>query len=237
MANRYFTKELAEGTACLRGGDAVHLSRVLRTKPGDELVLCDGQGRDYRVTVTDVSEEEILCRIEHSAPAQTEPKLRAEVFIGYSKGDKMEWAVQKAVELGAAAICPFLSENGVVKPKKDKTERLQRVANEAAKQSARGILPNVEPTLGFTEMLQKAERAERVLLFHPEGEEKLAQAVQGADHLALVTGPESGFSSAEVALAKEAGCHIVGLGPRVLRCETAPLAALAAVMALRGEWE
>ena len=237
MANRYFTEEIAQGTACLRGGDAAHLSRVLRTKPGDELVLCDGQGMDYRVTVTDVSGEEILCRIEQSAPARTEPKLRAEVFIGYSKADKMEWSVQKAVELGAVAIHPFLSEKGIVKPKKDKSERLQRVADEAAKQSARGILPKVGLPLGFKEMLQRATQAERVLVFHPEGAESLAQAVQGVDHLALVTGPESGFSKAEIALAKEAGCQIVGLGPRILRCETAPLAALAAVMALRGEWE
>lgn len=123
------------------------------------------------------------------------------------------------------------------RPKTDKSERLQRIANEAAGQSGRGILPPVAPLMEFDEVLKAAgEGYGRVLLFHPEGGADLAEGVRGAESLALITGPEGGFAPEEVQKARVAGVHITSLGPRILRCETAPIAALAAAMALAGEF-
>ncbi len=235
MAHRYFTADIQDDTARLRGADAQHLAKVLRVKPGERLTLCDGAGFDYEALVSEAAPEEVLCRVLEKRASMAEPRLHAEVFVAFGKGDKMDWAVQKAVELGAAAIGPFVSARCVARPKQDKSERLGRIAHEAAKQSARGVLPEVLPLMNFAEMLARATQNGKALLFHPSGEEKLAACLKNTTSVALITGPEGGFSEAEVQSAKGAGCSIVGLGPRILRCETAPLAALAAVMALAGE--
>ena len=138
------------------------------------------------------------------------------------------------MELGAVTIGPFVCGRCVAQPKKDKSERLQRIADAAAGQSGRGILPKVLPAMSFEEMLKRAAENQRVLFFCPGGS-SLAEAAKEAESLSLITGPEGGFTPEEVRQAQAAGCLPTGLGPRILRCETAPLAALAAVMALNGE--
>lgn len=235
MAHRYFVTKIQGDTACIIGDDAQHLARVLRAKPGQRLTLCDGAGYDYEAEITTAAPGKVVCRILEKALSHSEPRLQAEVFVAYGKGDKMDWVVQKAVELGAAAIGPFVCQRCVAQPKKDKTERLARIAAEAAKQSGRGVLPLVLPQMSFGEMLQRAGQSQRVLLCSPGGNTTLAQQVPGVASIALITGPEGGFAPEEEAQAEKAGCLLVGLGPRILRCETAPLAALAAAMALAGE--
>lgn len=235
MAHRYFTTDIADGQARLSGPDAQHLARVLRVKPGERLTLCDGAGYDYEAEVTEVSPGELLCRVLEKSESRSEPRLHAELFVAYGKGDKMDWVVQKAVELGAAAIAPFLCTRCVARPKQDKSERLACIAHEAAKQSGRGILPEVLPLLNFDEMLGRALQNETALLLHPGGEARLSSLAPGTPSLALITGPEGGFTPEEAEQARAAGCLVAGLGPRILRCETAPLAALAAAMALLGE--
>ncbi len=236
MANRYFVENIQGETATIEGADAIHLAKVLRAKPGDTLWLCNGKGHDYLVKVREILPKTVLCDVLESCDNKNEAALQVALYVAFGKGDKMDWVVQKAVELGAISITPFFAERCVSRPKKDKQERFFRIAEEAAKQSARGIIPKIFPSLSFSEMLQAACQNDAALLFHPSGETKLANAIQNMHTLSLITGPEGGFTQDEVEQAKNSGCPIVGLGPRILRCETAPIASLAAVMALAQEW-
>jgi 16S rRNA (uracil1498-N3)-methyltransferase len=241
MAHRYFTTDDIDGeTARITGSDAAHLAKVLRVQKGAKLVLCNGAGIDYEAEVVAVTPEEVALNILKFYPTAAEPALRAEVYIGYGKGDKMEWAVQKAVELGAARVVPFFSKYTVVKAKNEEQKNLRyaRIAHEAAKQSGRGVLPQVAMSLEFEQMLAEAAKAEVPLFFYEEGGETLRTALLATPKtVAIITGPEGGFAPEEAEQAKQAGCKLVGLGPRILRCETAPVAALAAVMALSGNLE
>lgn len=239
MAHRYFTKDILSDSARITGPDATHLARVLRTKPGDTLVLCDGNGTDYDAVVDKVTPEEILCTILSSIPSKAEPSLWTDVYIGYAKGDRMELAIQKCVELGASRIIPFFSQNCVAQPKKEesKNERYNRIATEAAKQCGRGILPKVEMPLTFKEVLTQATQCDTALFLYEVGGHPLHSALQQQKHIAIITGAEGGFTPAEAAQADAAGCVTIGLGPRILRCETAPIVTLAAIMAITGNLE
>lgn len=240
MAHRYFTQDITGATARLAGADARHLARVLRAKPGQAVVLCGGDGIDYDAVITAVLPEEITLALTASRKSAAEPALWAEVFIGVAKGDRMEYAVQKSVELGASVIWPFYSEFSVVKPKNDeaKVERLARIAREAAKQSGRALLPAVHLPLDFSGVIKQASTCEKALFFYEEGGAPLRRVLVGTEKtVALITGPEGGFSKREADAARTAGVVTVGLGPRILRCETAPAAVLAAAMALTGNLE
>lgn len=239
MAHRYFTHDIAGDIAHITGTDARHLAQVLRAQPGAPLTLCDGNGTDFEAVILTVTAQQITLRVLSAAPSKAEPLLWAEACIGIAKGERMDWAVQKAVELGASVIRPFYSEHSVVKPKKEseKAARWGRIALEAAKQSGRGIIPTVEQPVLFPEMLAAAAQCDAAFLFYEGGGQPLRQLVQNQKKLALITGPEGGFSTAEVEEAGLAGCVTVGLGPRILRSETAPAAALAVVMALSGNLE
>lgn len=239
MPHRFFTDEVPDGIARITGADATHLARVLRARPGQVLTLCDGRGTDYTAEILTVDPARVELTILSSTPSVGEPDIRVEVFIGMAKGERMDYAVQKSVELGAAAIIPFYSANSVVKPKKpgEKTQRYARIASEAAKQCGRGILPAVEEPLDFAGVVARAALSELPLFFYEEGGAPLRTSLGGEKSVALITGPEGGFTPEEAQMAKEAGCTIVGLGPRILRCETAPAAVLAAVMCLTGNLE
>lgn len=243
MAHRYFTQNIAGDVAHITGGDAAHLHRVLRAQPGTRLTLCDGAGHDYDAEITSITAQAVVLRVLGSRPCVAEPSLWAEVFLGYSRGERMDFAVQKSVELGASAITPFFSKNTVVKPKKieEKTTRLGRIAAEAAKQCGRGMLPQVHAPLPFAEMLEKAA-AQPLALFAWEEEgqslrEVFAPGAPVPKSVALITGAEGGFAPEEAAAARAAGCQWVHFGPRILRSETAPAALLCAVMLLSGNLE
>lgn len=239
MAHRYFTSEINGQHARISGSDAAHLARVLRVQPGAHLTLCDGAGFDYEAEVLLASPEEVQLRVLEKQPSTAEPALWAEAFIGMAKGERMDLAVQKAVELGASAIHPFYSANIVVKPKNDaeKAARYGRIAAEAAKQCGRGMLPQVSLPCPFAEVLQQAAAFPLALFFYEAGGVPLRQAWQGQQRVAIITGAEGGFTPQEAAQAEAAGCLAVGLGPRILRSETAPAAALAVLMALSGNME
>ncbi len=236
MANRYFVDTIKENYAQITGSDAMHLAKVLRVKVGDTLWLCDGAGYDYFVQVEHIHTKQIDCKVLDRCESVGEPHLQISLYVALGKGDKMDWVVQKSVELGAVSLAPFLSSRCVVRPKTDKQDRFLRIATEAAKQSARGKIPTVLPLFSFDAMLEHARQNECLLLLHPGGKTNLASCLPNLRSLALITGPEGGFTNEEIAAAEKSGCHIAGLGSRILRCETAPIAALAAIMALAGEW-
>lgn len=233
---RFFIDRLPEdGMLALEGENAHHAARVLRLRPGEAVTLCDGRGTDYDCVVSSVGRDAVICRVQDSHPAVTEPKQRLTLFMALPKGDKMEWIVQKAVELGASEIVPYLSQNCVSRPDRTdkKVERWQKIATEAAKQCGRGVLPRVGSVIAVEQAIVRAAQSETALfLYENETQTGLRDALAdglGKD-VSLLVGPEGGFAPEEAAAAKNAGLKSVSLGTRILRCETAPIAALAAIL-------
>ncbi len=234
-------EELAGSFAVLTGESAAH-AKVLRLKPGDQVTLCDGRGTDYHGTISDISAGQISVVIERSAMSESEASLRCTIYMAYAKQDKFEHVVQKATELGAAAIVAFPSARCVSRPDEKslakKLERWQKIAASAAEQSGRGIIPTVTAQPSYAAAVSAAACADYPLFFYEnEQTRSLRQALGAEPHgaVSLMTGPEGGFAREEVAAAQAAGLVICSLGPRILRCETAPLCALSAVMYAGGQ--
>ena len=239
MPHRYFTNEVNETSAVLAGADAKHLAVVMRAKIGEAVILCDGKGMDYHAIVRMASPERVELEVTSFAQSVSEPTQKVKLYVGYPKSDKLEMIIQKATELGAVEIIPFFSRYCVVTPKKEeqKNERYQRIALEAAKQAGRGIIPTVRMPLTYKQMLAEAVQNDKALFCYEaaKGNPPLhSQLSQSDTAIAIITGSEGGFSSEEAQQAVTQGCVSIGLGPRILRCETAPLAALAAVMTVTG---
>ena len=247
MPHRYFTTEIADGTATLRGADAHHLARVMRGKLGDTVILCDGNAVEYTAVITGFGPETVEFSVEPGYPSAAEPSVEVTLFAGYPKQDKLEQVIRHGVELGCAHFVPFFSRYCVATPKKEeqKNERYNRIAFEAAKQCGRGILPDVAlPLPNFGAVCRSLEGYDLVLFCYECGGAPLRELlanVRPADgkkpKIAVITGAEGGFAAEEAEMAAKAGARTVGLGPRILRCETAPLAVLSAVMTLTGNLE
>ncbi len=241
MAHRYFASEISGDTAALTGAEARHLGRVLRAQPGQTVTLCDGAGTDYEARITSIAPDRVELSLSAGRPTEAEPRTRVTLFVGYPKQDKLEQIIQKGVELGAAHIVPFFSRFCVAAPKKEeqKNQRYNRIAAEAAKQCGRGMLPDVAAPLELRSLPIAMKDFDAVLFCYEGGGQALRLAAPGlaGKKLALITGAEGGFAPDEAQLLMDAGAIPIGLGPRILRCETAPVAALAALMALCGELE
>lgn len=227
----------------LTGENAAH-AKVLRLKNGDELTVCDAAGTDYRCTVSDVAPGQISLVVHEAVPAESEAAVRCAVYMAFAKGDKFEHVIQKATELGAAELVCFPSARCVSRPDekslKKKLERWQKIAASAAEQSRRGRIPEVLALPSYAAALERAAQAELAVCFYENEERRtFRSAVEAALPLktaALLTGPEGGFEPEEVAQAAQAGLAICTLGRRILRCETAPLCALSALMYAAGEF-
>ena len=214
-------------------------AKVLRLKPGEQVLVCDGNGREALCAVVDTTTLEIL----HRQESETEPGVSVSVYMAFPKGDKLEHVIQKATELGAFEIVAFPSARCVSKPDEKslnkKLERWQKIAASAAEQSGRGRIPQVIVLKSFTEAIQRAVKAEKALLFYEnEQATTLKMALTGEKYrsVSLLTGPEGGLEEKEVLQAQSAGMTVCTLGKRILRCETAPLCALSAVMYDFGEF-
>ena len=226
-------------TAAIRGEDAYHIARSLRMAEGDGVTLCDGRGTDYSCRLTRIRDDECTAEILDTHPSESEPPAEITLFMAYPKGDKLETVIQKAVELGAAKIIPFESSRCIKRPSAEKDgrrlTRLTRIAKEAAKQCGRGIIPEVLPTLRFREVLARRGEFDTVLFaYEGDGTVSLRSVLEGMREdtprrLAVVVGSEGGFSPEEANEARDAGFTPVNLGPRILRCETAPDYILSAI--------
>ena len=226
------------GTAVIDGADARHIGGALRMTVGAALTLCDGAGTDYTCTITAVEKDTVTAAVDAAAPSSSEPTLAVTLYMGMPKGDKLELIVQKAVELGVTAIIPVITARSIVrvvgKDAEKKRVRLQRIAAEAAGQSGRGIIPTVEAPLSWKTALARLAK-ENTLLCYEGGGAPIGTLISPADTtVSLVVGPEGGFDPAEVEAVTAVGGKIATLGPRILRCETAPLAALAVIMEKSG---
>lgn len=242
---RFFVpkEEIGESFMVLTGENAAH-AKVLRLKNGDEVTVCDGEGTDYRCTVSDVASGQISLVVHAAAPAESEAGVQCSVYMAFAKADKFEHVIQKATELGAAELVCFPSARCVSRPDEKslakKLERWQKIAASAAEQSRRGRIPQVIALPSYLAALDRAAQAELAVCFY-ENEEKLTfrAAIERKSPFrtaALLTGPEGGFEPEEVAQAAKAGLAICTLGSRILRCETAPLCALSALMYATGEF-
>lgn len=226
----------------LTGENADH-AKVLRLKTGEEVSVCDGQGREAICVVSDVSPGQISLVVKSTTASDSEPKVKASIYMAFSKGDKFEHVVQKATELGAFEIVIFPSARCISRPDNKsltkKLERWQRIASSAAEQSGRGVIPRVLAVNSYKEALQRAMLADKAVLFY-ENEKavtfKMALQSSSYSSVSLMTGPEGGFELHEVEEAAQAGLQICTLGKRILRCETAPLCALSALMYASGEF-
>ena len=240
---RFFVEQEMVGPqfALLTGDNAAH-ARVLRLKNGDQVTLCDGQGQEYHCVVSDVSPDRVSLVVERQAPAESEAAVLASVYMAYAKGDKLEHVIQKATELGAREIVAFPSSRCVAKVDEKtlgkKLPRWQKIAASAAEQSGRGIIPQVIALTSFSRALERAAQADVSICFYEnEVSHTLTQALSRPfSTVSLMTGPEGGFEPEEIRTAADAGLEICTLGRRILRCETAPLCALSAVMFAAGEY-
>jgi 16S rRNA (uracil1498-N3)-methyltransferase len=218
----------------LTGEDARHLSLSLRMAVGEEITLSDGQGNEYAARLSAMTREAVTAEILAVERSESELPFPIHLYMGYPKGDKLDTVIEKAVELGAATVTPFLSSRCVRRPAAEKGERLleryNRIARGAAGQCGRALLTEVRPTLSFEGMLRAACESELALFcYEGEGTVPLGAALAAHRHpasVAVIVGSEGGFSPEEAAAARAAGCILTGLGRRILRCETAPLLAL-----------
>lgn len=241
---RFFVtpEELQPDFLVLTGENAQH-AKVLRLKNGEEILVCDGAGRECLCTVSDVSPGQISLVVQKRRESETEACVRVSVYMAFSKGDKLEHVIQKATELGAFEVVAFPSARCVSRPDdkslKKKLERWQKIAASAAEQSGRGRIPEVLVMGSFAEALSRAAEADKALMFYEnEHATTLKMALEQGEFetVSLLTGPEGGLDMAEVNQAREAGLQVCTLGKRILRCETAPLCALSAVMYAAGEF-
>ncbi|SHH91986.1 16S rRNA (uracil1498-N3)-methyltransferase [Sporobacter termitidis DSM 10068] len=225
------------GVAYLSAKEIEHL-RALRIRHGESFTVCDGAGQDYTCRLTRLNDDGAEAEVVDIAPSAGEPSVFCAVYTAYSKGDKLETVVQKSVELGATELVLFPSARCVSKPETlsvlHKTSRLQKIAEEAAKQSGRGKIPWVTAVHSFENAVLSASKNELPLfLYESEKQQSLKDVLDGSagvKTVSIMTGPEGGFEPEEAAFAAENGMKSVSVGPRILRCETAPVAALAAVM-------
>ncbi len=242
MANFYIDKsDITENRATITGEEAVHISRVLRMKKGDNVTLCDGEGTFYEATLSEFSEKSVAAEITSSRRAETEPEVKLTIFQGVPKNPKLETIVQKLTEIGVVKIVPVNTKRAVAKlDKSAKVERLRKIAREAAKQSKRGIVPEVTDSISFKEAVKEASEADlSIIAYEEEVETSLKMALSGKTPktVSVMIGPEGGFEKEEVELAKENGLISVTLGKRILRTETAPLAVSAIVLYELGEMQ
>lgn len=235
---RFFIDQEPGNIIDVRGADARHIGYSLRMKIGDEITFCHN-GMDYFCEITEMSGDSVLCRIKNAEQSKCEPSLSLTIDQACPKQDKFEQVIKKVTELGAARIVPFLSKRCVARPdKKDcakKRERFTKIAEEAAKQSGRGIIPEVGELLDFNEAVHDMGSAEVKLICYENGGERLSsEFFSQAKTAAVMIGAEGGFERAEVEKAVEAGARTIWLGERILRCETCPVAVTAIIMNLSG---
>jgi 16S rRNA (uracil1498-N3)-methyltransferase len=241
--NRYFfTAEQQEHDIVgLTDADAHHILHVMRNAPGDLIELCDGKGRCYLAVIASVQNKGVTCRLEEPLPDR-EPSVRCTLAFSLLKGEKAEWVLQKATELGVSGFIPFVSERSVArleeKKARERLKRWEKITLAASCQSKRSVIPYIMPPCNWQQLVGRFADFHKVLFFFEgTGGYPLSTVLQEVPDapILLITGPEGGFSPAEAATARYHGAETVTLGPRILRAETAALIATALVLYQVGE--
>lgn len=234
---RFFVEQANSDEIIITGEDAHHIGRSLRMRTGEQLTVC-AEGMDYECEITRITDSEVYLQPLSVNPCAAEPSVKVTIYQAIPKQDKLAEIVQKAVELGACEIVPVLTARCVSRPSKadfeKKRQRLQKIAVSAAKQSGRGIIPEVAPMMTWKEALQSMQAQDiSVMLYEEQGGVRFGEVpLEGKKRIGLFIGSEGGISVEEAQQAVEAGLHRVWLGSRILRCETAPTAAISILMYL-----
>jgi 16S rRNA (uracil1498-N3)-methyltransferase len=232
MSDRYYLDcDLAAGPVDIQGPEAHHLATVCRLRPGDSLTLFNGRGEEYPARVLDVGKRLVTVEILGVESPHREPGFRLEVAAPLPKGDRADFLIEKLTELGVTAFTPLRTARSVVHPREAKLDRLQQHVIEASKQCGRNVLLRVGELMAWSSFCRGGELPGLRIFAHP-GEGAGSGLDRGQD-VVLAVGPEGGFTKEEVSLAQVAGWRGVGLGPRILRVETAAIA-LAALLGLSG---
>ena len=240
--HRFFIPQLYNEEMSITGVDAKHIGKVLRMQPGDKLQVVSDDGVSALAEITAISESTVTVRCFEVLAESHEPAVKITLAQGLAKGEKMDFIIQKAVELGAYSIVPVAMEHSVVRldgAKADKkVERWQKIAEAAAKQSKRDIIPQVQAVQSVSQMLANNNCKTKIIAYECEDRMSLKTALREAgqlDDLLLIIGPEGGISEGELGKAREAGAIPVSLGRRILRAETAGLVAMSAIFYETGD--
>lgn len=233
------SEAVKDGRITITGPDVNHIKNALRMRAGETLLITTSAEEDFRCRILSIEEKQVEAEILSREESRELP-MRFYLFQGLPKGDKMEWIIQKAVELGVYQVIPVATKNTVVKldakREKAKLERWQAIAESAAKQSGRGRIPQVGKILGFQEALQWAASLDRAWIPYEKEEgmeatrRELAALSGEVTSVGIFIGPEGGFDEEEIRQAREAGIQPISLGKRILRTETAGLAMLSLLM-------
>ncbi len=231
----FFTPEILGDKYEITGEDAKHISKSLRMKVGEALTLCTLDGKRHECKIDSFTSDSVIVNILSSTVCEQEPSVKITLFMALTKGDKMDDIVQKSVELGVYEIVPVLTSRCISRPDekqmKKKVNRWQKIADGAASQSRRGIIPQVKDVLTLKEASKLCKDFDCSIVFYECGGEKLKDIVnEEIKTLSMFVGPEGGFEENEIELLKENGVTPTTLGKRILRAQTAPLAGITAVM-------
>ncbi|KIU54567.1 MULTISPECIES: 16S rRNA (uracil(1498)-N(3))-methyltransferase [Pseudomonas] len=237
LSRFFIDAPLSLGEHDLPEAQAHYIGRVLRMAPGDAVQLFDGSGQEYLGELLEVGKKSVRVTLAQALPGQAESPLHVHLGQGLSRGERMDWAIQKATELGASVITPIVSERCEVRLKDERADKRlahwRQVAISACEQCGRSTVPTIHSPVLLADWLKARDEALKLVL-HPVAEPLTSHARPAS--LAFLIGPEGGLSEVEVEQAKAAGFHAARLGPRVLRTETAPVVALAVAQQLWGDF-
>jgi 16S rRNA (uracil1498-N3)-methyltransferase len=236
LADRFYCPDSpVDGRVSLEGDEARHLIRVRRVARGECVEIFDGRGSAIRAEVTELGRDRVELAVQGPAVSIREPRCSLTLATAVPKGERFDWLVEKATELGVARLTPIVTERSVVDPRSAKLDRLRRVIVEASKQCRRDRLMDLDSPTPWSSVVEQARQPVR-LIAHPGGPGIAVMGLRVVDRpVILAIGPEGGFSSAEVDHAVANDWQVVGLGATVLRVETAALAASAILLALAGD--
>lgn len=224
-----------DGTVVISGSDANHIGRSLRMRVGESLTVCCDRV-DYHCVITSITPTDVTLSVQSECPSY-EPDIDLTVYMAYPRGDKLEQVIQKTVELGASRICPVVTKRCTSRPDdsrySQKKARLQKIALEAAMQSGRGIIPEVSDVMSFDDCISDIEKNDVAIVCYEKGGQPLGNvAFTKGMKIGVFVGSEGGFEPSEIDELKNCGVIPVWLGNRILRCETAPVAAVSIIMFL-----
>lgn len=238
MRKLFFDKISDDREIIITGDDHKHIAFSLRMRPGDELVVCAG-GVDYTAKICEIGKDKTRAEIVAKAVNASEPSVDIMLFFGALKGDKNDYIVQKCTELGVKKLVPFISAYSSVREESVKTDRLNKIALEAAKQSGRGCVPVVEQTAKLNDLYDYLTEYDFVVFPYEHEEQTSLSAFlreKEGDRVAVIIGSEGGFSNAETERLRAVAGKSVTLGARILRADTACVAVCSALMFALGEW-
>lgn len=229
MHKFFVTPNNIEGQkAIIQGDDVKHIYKVLRLDVGDEIIINNSQGQEYLGSIADINKSFVAVNLLEAVEKNAESSIQIDLYQGLPKSSKMDYIVQKATEIGVNSVTPIITERVVVKSELGefkKTDRWKRIALEACKQCKRTIIPDVNAPIIFDDLIEKLKDYDLIVVPYENKEDygikKMCESIKEVKSVAIIIGPEGGFEEEEIKLLEDIGAHIVTLGPRILRTETA----------------